>query len=68
MKDHQARLGENLYMSIEEIKINRIKNGKSTEKISTEKISNMIYNHKHWKEIKEKIENATEEEIEKYGK
>lgn len=68
IKNHLARIGKNFYKEIEDIKLSRIKNDLSTEKISTEKISNLVVKHKSWPEIKKKIIEATEEEINKYGK
>lgn len=51
----QARIGMRFYDEVEEIKLERIKNGKSKDKPSTEKISNLIARHKGFKKVKEDI-------------
>lgn len=68
MGSHQQRVGHKFFLEVEEIRLARIKKETSKDKISAEKITNMIANHKLWKEIKESIENATKEEIDEYGK
>lgn len=61
------RVGYKFLAAIEEIKDKRLLNGNSKERVSTEKISNMIVRHKSWKEISKHIINASGEEIEEYG-
>lgn len=64
----QARIGFNFLADIEAIKDKRLLNGKSKERISTEKITNMITRHNLWKNICGDIIEASEEELNKHGK
>lgn len=64
----QARIGERFYKDIELIKDERLKNGKSKERVSTEKITNLITRHKLWPEISKEIIEIKESEVNKYGK
>lgn len=68
MAAHQQRVGHKFFLEVEKIRLARIKNGLSKDKISAEKITNMIANHKLFPEIRENIEEATKEEIDEYGK
>lgn len=63
-----SKIGEKFYKAIEEIKDKRLLNGKSKDRISTEKITNLIVRHKYWKELSNDIINIDEEEVERYGK
>lgn len=51
----QQRVGHRFDKELEEIKVARIKNKKSKEKVSTAKISNLIVRHKNFQKIKEDI-------------
>lgn len=62
-----SRIGDNFYKKVEAIIDTRLKNGKSKDRVSIEKITNLIVRHKAWDEIEKEIINATEEEVEKYG-
>jgi hypothetical protein len=62
-----ARIGVRFFKEIESIKDKRLKNGKSKDRVSTEKISNLIVRHKNWLELKNDIINAGQEEVEKHG-
>lgn len=62
-----SRVGHTFKKEVEEIIDARLRNGKSTDRVSLEKISNLIVNNQHWGEMKEDIINATEEDIEKHG-
>lgn len=64
----QARIGIKFFNEIEEIKDLKLRNGTSKERLSTEKITNMISSHLIWKKIKEDITLAVEEEINRHGK
>lgn len=64
----QARVGIRFHEAISKIQIQRIVNGTSKDKISTERVTNMIIRHKFWKEIVSDLINAKEEEIINYGK
>ncbi len=64
----QSRMGERFYKEVELIKDKRLRNGKSKERVSTEKITNLIVRHKLWPEIAEEIIEANEEEVKEYGK
>jgi hypothetical protein len=63
-----ARIGKRFHEEIEKIKDARLKNGKSKERPSTEKITNLIVRHKEsWKYISNDIINAEEEDVNRYG-
>lgn len=62
-----SRLGLKFHSEIEKIKDMRLRNGKSKERISTEKITNMIVRHKIWPQVFKDILSLEEEEIQKYG-
>ena len=66
-KSHQSRIGNNFFNKIEEIKNTRLTDGRDKERISSEKITNLIVKHKLWKEIEKDIINATQEEVEEHG-
>lgn len=63
-----SRMGERFHREIERIKDQRLRNGKSKDRISTEKITNCIVRHSSWKDIAEKIIQSDEEELNEYGK
>lgn len=61
-----ARIGENFHKEIEKIKDQRLLKGKSKERMSTEKITNLIVRHKEaWDIIYKDLINLEEEEINK---
>lgn len=62
-----SRMGENFYEQIEKIKDGRLKNGKSKDRISTVRITNMIIRHKLWANISGDIVNADQKEIDQFG-
>lgn len=64
----QARVGSKFFEAIENIKDKKLLNGTTKERMSTERISNMIAKHKLWPTISEHIIIASEEEIDKHGK
>lgn len=66
-QSHQSRIGTNFFKRVEEIKDTRLTSGKDKERISSEKITNLIVKHKFWKEVEKDIINATKEEVEKHG-
>ena len=66
-QSHAARLGTNFFNKVEKIKDARLRNGKSKERISTEKVTNLIVKHTLWCKIEKDIINATEQEVEKHG-
>ena len=57
----QQRVGHRFDEELEDIKVARINNKKSKEKISTATISNLIARHKNFKKIKEDIIEIEEE-------
>lgn len=59
----QQRVGHRFDQELEDIKVARIKNNKSKEKISTAKISNLIVRHKSFKKIKEDIIELEEDKL-----
>ena len=59
----QQRVGHRFDEELEEIKVARIENKKSKEKVSTAKISNLIVRHKNFKKIKEDIIELEEGEL-----
>lgn len=64
-----ARIGKRFHSEIERIKTERIKKGKSKDKISTEKITNLIVRHNDsWGDISKDIINLEEEELERVWK
>ena len=63
----QSRIGTRFFLEIENIKDLRLRNGKDKDRISTEKITNMIIKHACWKDISRDTINLSEEEIKKYG-
>ncbi len=64
----QTRMGFKFHREMEKIQLGRIKNGKTKEKTSIEKITNMIVRHTEaWGKISNDIINAEEEEVRKYG-
>jgi len=62
-----SRIGLKLFNEIERIKDNRLKIGTSKDRISTEKLTNMLVRHKLFSIIALDIINSPEEEINKYG-
>jgi len=62
-----SRIGRKFYKHIEKIKDDRLLNGKSKERISTEKITNLIIRHNLWEEICTSITGASEKEVNQYG-
>lgn len=63
-----GKLGVRFSEELEEIKINRIKNGVSKKMVGTERLTNMITRHvKSWDTIKKALENCKEEDIIKFG-
>lgn len=63
-----ARIGLSLHAEIEKIQDERLRNGKSKERLQTEIITNLISKHKHFKEISKHIIEASQEEISEHGK
>ena len=51
----QQRVGERFFKEVDDIKIGRIKNGRSKEKPSMRVVSNLIVRHKNFQQIKEEI-------------
>lgn len=64
-----SRIGEKFHKAIEKIKDMKIENktSKSRDRVSTEKITNLIIRHKYWPEILKNIVDAPEEEVQRYG-
>jgi len=62
-----ARIGRKFSEELEKIKDARLRNGKSKERVSTEKISNLIVRHNYWNEISKDVILANNEEIEEHG-
>lgn len=62
-----SRIGNKFHEKIEDIKDARLRNGKSKERVSTEKITNLIIRHKLWQSIVIDIVEADQKEIEQYG-
>lgn len=68
-KPSQARIGGRFHEEIVKIQDARLRNGKSKNRVSMEKITNMIVSHKEaWEIITKDIIQAEEEEINNYGK
>jgi len=65
----QSRIGYSFHSEIEKIIDARLLNGKSKDRVSIEKITNLIVRHKDaWSKIKLDIINAGQEEIDMHGK
>lgn len=62
-----SKVGENFHKEVELIKDRRLRNGKSRDRISTEKLTNMIIRHDGWQEIFNDLCNEDEERILRYG-
>lgn len=62
-----SRVGERFYKEVERIKDARLRNGKSRDRVATEKITNLIIRHKLWKDIADEIIEINEEEVNRYG-
>ena len=63
-----SRMGEKFHKEIERIKDQRLRNGNSKDRVSTEKITNCIVRYDYWKHIANKIIEFEEEELNEYGK
>ncbi len=63
-----SRMGERFHKEIETIKDKRLRNGKSKERVATEKITNLIVRHTSWPDIAQTIIEADEQEVNKFGK
>lgn len=66
-RSHAARVGTKFFEKVEKIKDARLRNGKSRDRVSSEKITNLIIKHKLWPEVEKDIINATKEEVEEHG-
>ena len=62
-----SRMGEKFYKAVETIIDKKLLNGTARERVSVEKITNLIIRHDRWPEIAEKIIKADAEEVKKYG-
>ena len=63
----QSRLGHRFCNELEKIKDAKLRNGTAKDRISTEKISNLIVRHNNWEEIKKHIIEADEREVREFG-
>ncbi len=63
-----SRMGARFHKEIELIKDKRLRNGKSKDRVSTEKITNLIVRHTSWPKISNEIIEADDEEVNKFGK
>lgn len=63
-----SRLGKKFHEEIEDIKNQKLKNGTSKDRVSTEKITNLVVRHKKsWSLIKKDIIKIQESEVEEFG-
>lgn len=62
-----ARIGKKFSEEIGVIQDARLRNGKSKDRVSLEKISNLIVRHTLWDKIKVDLINATAKEVEDHG-
>lgn len=62
-----ARIGEKFHEEMEDIKNKRLRNGKSLDRDSTSKITNLMIRHKLWNDIKADLIIADAGEIKRYG-
>ncbi len=63
----QSRVGERFYKAVNLIIDERLKNGKSKDRVAIEKITNLIVRYKLWPEVAKEIIELDEEEVNKYG-
>ncbi len=63
-----SRMGARFHKEIELIKDKRLRNGKSRDRVATEKITNLIVRHNSWPDIAKGIIEADEKEVNEYGK
>jgi len=62
-----SKIGAKFHKEINNIVDKRLKNGNSKDRVSIEKITNLIVRHKGWNDICLTIVAATEEEVDQYG-
>lgn len=62
-----SRIGKKFFQEVEKIKDAKLRNGTARDRVSTEKITNLIIRHKNWQEILTHIIEANAEEVKKYG-
>ncbi len=67
LKRKASRIGMLFHEEIEKIKDQRLIEGRSKERVSTGKLTNMITKHEYWKEISKAIIKAPQEEVDKHG-
>ncbi len=60
-------MGQKFYEAIEKIKDQKLRNGTSKDRISTEKITNIMTRHALFWSICQEIIEAREEDIKRYG-
>ena len=63
-----TRIGKRFSEAVEEIIDKKLLNGTAKERVSIEKITNLIVRCNMWPEIEKKIIEANEEEVKRYGK
>ena len=62
-----SRIGEKFHLEVEKIKDARLRNGKSKDRVSTEKLTNLVTRHNLWPEILTSLIDASEEEVNEFG-
>ena len=62
-----SRIGRRFREAIEKIKDEKLRNGTSKDRLSTEKITNLITRHNNWEEIAKHIIGANKGEVDDYG-
>ena len=63
-----SRMGKRFSEEVEKIIDKKLLNGTAKERVSIEKITNLIIRHSSWPDIANKIIKADEEEVKRYGK
>ncbi len=63
-----SRMGKRFHKAVEHIIDEKLLNGTAKERVSIEKITNLIVRCIVWPEIEKKIIEADEEEVKRYGK
>ncbi len=61
-------MGKRFSEEVEKIIDKKLLNGTAKERVSIEKITNLIIRHSSWPDIANKIIKADEEEVKRYGK
>lgn len=62
-----TRIGKRFHKEIEFVKDERLAKRKSKDRVSSEKLTNLIVRHKFWPTIKEDLIIAEQKEVDQFG-